>query len=214
MVLSLITLAATVPLLATSTMQLSDQANEKSKEGQQEIKTRKSRLAVRASARMSEKRKQQLADKVVVLKDGCLVLDDHQSSANCHSFTGYFLPFPEKDWDGLVTTINQENFLNWVYIDASTNQVKHGIRAEAQSQLTGPMDLRLCKNGEQRLTFEGWEGFVVVKEAPGLWALYFDEADDGLRDKAHGKAVVEVELIRMELDDYQPKEIQHDADDH
>ncbi len=213
MVLSLITLAATVPLLATSTMQLSDQAEKKSKEGHQEIKTRKCHLAVRASARMSERRKQQLADKMVVLKDGRLVLDD-QRSANHHPFTGYFLPFPEKEWDGLVTTINQENFLNWVYIDSSTLQVKHGIRAEAQSQLTGPMDLRLCKNGEQRLTFEGWEGFVVVKEAPGLWALYFDKTDNGLRDKAHGRAVVEVELIRMELDDYHPKETRHDADDH
>lgn len=211
MVLSIITLAATVPLLATSTMQLSNQAEKTSQQGEEATKRQKCHLSARASSRMSERRRQQLADKIVVLKDGRLVLEDkHQ--ANHHPLTGYFLPFPEKSYEGLVTTINKENFLNWVYVDSSTNQVKHGVRAEAQSHLTGPMDLKLCKNDEQRLTLEGWEGFVVVKEAPGLWALYFDKDDNALRDKVGGKAVVEVELVRMELDEYHPEEATHKSE--
>jgi hypothetical protein len=203
MVLSLITLAATVPLLATSTMQLSGQAEKTSKHGEEEIKTQKCHFSVRASRRMSEKRRQDLRDMVIVLREGRLFLD-HQKYTDCHPFTGYFLPYPEKTYDGLVTTINDENFLNWVYIESSTHCVKHGVRSEVQSQLTGPMELTFSKNGEKRLAFEGWEGFVVIEEEQGQWALYFDRDDNGLRDRAKGKPVVEVELIRMELDDYRP----------
>ena len=89
----------------------------------------------------------------------------------------------------------------------------HGIRSEAQSQLTGPMSLAFCPDGEKRLSFEGWEGFVAVEEEPGQWALYFDKDDNGLRDKATGKPVVEIELVRMELDDYKPtRKRQQDGD--
>ncbi|KIX07812.1 uncharacterized protein Z518_02466 [Rhinocladiella mackenziei CBS 650.93] len=197
MVLSLITLAATVPLLATSTMQLSDQANNTSSRGETEIKTQKCNFSVRASRRMSPKRRQELADRVLVLRDGRLVLD-HKLYGDYHPFTAYFLPYPEKSYDGLVTTVNDENFLNWVYIESSTHRVKHGIRAEAEPQLTGPMGLVFSRDGEKRLSFEGWEGFVVVEEEPGQWALYFDRDDNGLGDKAHGKPVIEVELIRLD----------------
>lgn len=200
MVLSIITLAAMAPLLATSTMQLSDQAQKRSDQGQQEMKRQKCHLAVRPSARMSTKRQQQLADRAVVLEDGRLVLSDQKIPGE-HLFTGYFLPFPKKQYDGLVTTINTDNFLNWVYIDHATFELRHGTRADTQSQLTGPMDLKLCKNGEPRLTFRNWEGFVAVEESPDRWALYFDVHDNGLGDKSHGKDVVEVELIRVDLDD-------------
>ena len=216
MVLGIITLAATVPLLATSSMQLSNQAEKTSQQGEETTKRQKCHFTARASSRMSDRRKQQLAGKVVALRDGRLVLDERKHVDDHHlahhPFTGYFLPFPEQSYDGLVTTINEENFLNWVYIDSSTHQVKHGVRTEAQPQLTGPMDLKTYKNGEQRLTFEGWEGFVVVKEAPGLWALYFDREDNALREHVHGKAVVEVELVRMELDDYHPTEATHSTE--
>ncbi|KIW19598.1 hypothetical protein PV08_00171 [Exophiala spinifera] len=200
MVLSVITLAVTAPLLATSTMQLSDQAQKRSDQGQQELKRQKCHLAVRASPRMSTNRREELANKVVVVRDGRLLLSDPKQATD-HPFTGYFLPFPETQYDGLVTTINNDNFLNWVYIDTTTFQLKHGTRADAQPQLTGPMDLKLCKNGERRLTFRDWEGFVAVEESPDRWALYFDVHDDGLEDKRLGKYVVEVELIRKDLDD-------------
>ncbi|KAK4938468.1 hypothetical protein LTR10_021097 [Elasticomyces elasticus] len=216
-VLSLITLAATVPLLATSSMQLSNQAEKTSQQGEETTKRQKCHLLGRASGRMRDRRKQQLAGKVIALRDGRFILDERKQADDHHlahhPFTGYFLPFPEKSYDGLVTTINEENFLNWVYIDSSTYQIKHGVRAEAQSQLTGPMNLKSYKNGEQRLTFEGWEGFVVVKEAPGLWALYFDKEDNALRDKVDGKAVVEIELVRMDLDEYHPMEAMHNTEE-
>lgn len=49
------------------------------------------------------------------------------------------------------------------------------------------------------MTLEGWEGFVVVEEDPGIWALYFDRDDNGLRSKvAQGTRVLEVELWRRE----------------
>jgi hypothetical protein len=212
MVLSLITLAATVPLLATSSMQLSQQAQNTSSSAQEDIKTQKCHFAVRASSRMSEKRKREFADMILVLKGGRIFLD-HKTYADHHPLTGYFLPFPEKDYDGLVTTINEENFLNWIYIGANTYRVKYGVRANAQSQLTGPMELIFTKDGEKRLAFEGWEGFVAVEEHPGDWSLYLDRDDDGLKDKAKDKAVVEVELVRMELDDYKPTQKRHSDDE-
>jgi hypothetical protein len=212
MVLSLITLAATVPLLATSTVQLSDQAEKTSEHGEEEIKTRKCHFSVRASRRMSDKRRQELADMVIVLREGRLFLD-HPKDTHYHPFTGYFLPYPKKSYDGLVTTINNENLLNWVYIESSTQLVKHGVRSEAQSQLTGPMGLKFSINGEKRLTFEGWEGFVVVEEEQGQWALYFDRDDNGLRNRVNGQHVVEVELIRMELDHYRPTETRQTIDE-
>jgi hypothetical protein len=49
------------------------------------------------------------------------------------------------------------------------------------------------------MTLEGWEGFVVVEEQPGSWALYFDRDDDGLKGKVGaGVRVLEVELWRRE----------------
>jgi len=212
MVLSLITLAATVPLLATSTMQLSETAQNTSNKAEEEIKTEKCHFAARASTRMNEKRRQQFAAMILVLKSGRVFLA-HQDYADHHPLTGYFLPFPEQSHEGLVTTINAENFLNWVYIGSSTYRVKHGVRVEAQAQLTGPMDLVTPKSGDKRLSFEGWEGFVAVEEEPDQWALYFDKDDNGLRDKAKGRPVVELELVRMDLDQYKPTKTSKTDDD-
>ena len=55
-----------------------------------------------------------------------------------------------------------------------------------------------AEDGEKRLMFDGWEGFVVVKVRRGEWALYFDKDDDGLKGKVGDHAVVEVELVRGE----------------
>jgi len=48
------------------------------------------------------------------------------------------------------------------------------------------------------MTFDGWEGFMVVQEEKNVWALYFDVEDDGLKGKAKGKRMLEVELARKE----------------
>ena len=55
------------------------------------------------------------------------------------------------------------------------------------------------------MTCEGWEGFCAVEELPGIWALYYDRDDDGLRSKvAMGTRVLEVELTRREKKEPKP----------
>ena len=114
-------------------------------------------------------------------------------------FEGYFLPFPSQDFgrrgEGLVSTINAERHLNWIYVDEKTHEVKYGVRLDAESHMVGPWD---CTRIDRRITLEGWEGFMAVKEAPGLWALYFDRDDDGLKTKVARRRILEVELSRKE----------------
>jgi hypothetical protein len=75
-VLSVITLAAVTPLLATSTLQLQDtaQKQQQSQQSQQsgpdeDLKTEKCHLRVKASERMSESRKEIVKDRIVVLRN-------------------------------------------------------------------------------------------------------------------------------------------------
>lgn len=53
-----------------------------------------------------------------------------------HPFEGYFLPFPNTDWgrrgEGLVSTINADRQLNWVYVDEETYEIKYGNRVESE----------------------------------------------------------------------------------
>ena len=90
--------------------------------------------------------------------------------------------------------------MNWIYIDQNTYEVKYGVRADAQPNLTGPFD---CTRQDRRLTFDKGEGFVAVKveegEEAGMWRVYFDVDDDMLRGKlGNGRKVLEVELCRWE----------------
>ncbi|ORY67732.1 uncharacterized protein BCR38DRAFT_483338 [Pseudomassariella vexata] len=125
-------------------------------------------------------------------------LESGQPARSPHPFAGYFLPYPDAGYEGLVSTITDEApILNWIYIDRETYEVKYGIRQFAQPNLTGPFD---CTRQDRRMTYEGWEGFVAVEEYPGTWALYFDRDDDGLRNKVpFGTRILEVELTRREL---------------
>ncbi|OCT50318.1 hypothetical protein CLCR_07615 [Cladophialophora carrionii] len=198
MVLSLITLAATVPLLATSTIQLQEQSQTKQEEAELKLKTEKCHLDGRATKRMTAKRQEQFRPMRVVLQDGYLLLEPRAASRK-HPFTGYLLPFPEKSYDGLVSTIDADNMLNWIFINKDSYRLQYGVRAEAQAQWTGPMKLVGDQN-EWRVAFDGWEGFVAVQEGEDCWALYFDKDDNGLADKVKGQAVVEIELIRSVLD--------------
>ena len=95
--------------------------------------------------------------------------------------------------------------LNWIYVDADTYEVKYGNKVETEGQLVGPWN---CTKLDRRMTFEGWEGFMAVKEGPDAWALYFDRGDDGLKGKVEGKKMLEIELTRKER-----KKIKAVADD-
>ena len=81
---------------------------------------------------------------------------------NDHPFTGYYLPYPEKDFDGVVSTTNKMNMLNWIYIDTSTYEIKYGVRAEADKHITGPMGILTLQDGEMRLICMQWEGLPAV----------------------------------------------------
>jgi hypothetical protein len=67
-----------------------------------------------------------------------------------HPFTGYFLPYPAKDFDGVVSTIDKMNMLNWIYIDSATCEVKYGVRVGADKHITGPMGILASPDGKMR----------------------------------------------------------------
>ncbi|KAF4472102.1 hypothetical protein FALBO_1014 [Fusarium albosuccineum] len=157
-------------------------------------------------------RSRDINNKLVVLKDGKLYIanehplynhDPKNNVSKGYAFSGYFLPYPDSEYEGLVTTISDDPpFLNWIYVDKKTYEVKYGVRDAAQPHITGPFD---CTKQDRRMTCEGWEGFCAVEELPGIWALYYDRDDDGLKSKvAMGTRVLEVELTRREKKEPKP----------
>lgn len=87
--------------------------------------------------------------------------------------------------------------LNWIYVDKDTFEVKYGLKKDTIGQHVGPWNVTPI---DRRLNFDGWEGFTVVEEHPGEWALYFDMNDDGLEGKVGlDKRIMEVELSRKEI---------------
>ena len=118
-----------------------------------------------------------------------------------HPFAGYYLPHPQHNWgwqgEGFVSTIGPgPPQLNWIYVDKDTNEVKYGNKIEVGDHIVGPWN---CTKIDRRVTFEGWEGFLAVKEKPDTWALYFDRDDDGLKGKVSKRRILEVELTRKEM---------------
>jgi hypothetical protein len=85
--------------------------------------------------------------------------------------------------------------LNWVYVDRETYELKYGNRIESEPHLVGPWD---CTKIDRRITLEGWEGFMAVREGHGVWSLYFDRDDNGLEGKVGQKKILEIELTRKE----------------
>ncbi|GAB7346845.1 hypothetical protein MBLNU459_g1931t1 [Dothideomycetes sp. NU459] len=210
MVLGIITAIAAAPAIIGTTEAVRQGQRQNARE---EHRGRKSNLTVTLPVRNSYSSRFDGA--LVVLKDNKLWIDTEHSRLGMvqgHPFTGYYLPYPDTEevWrkagfkgEGLVTTISVDPpFLNWVYVDRITHEIKYGVRAEAQPQIVGPWD---CTPVDKRLTLEGWEGFIAVEEEDGsdLWALYFDREDDGLRSKdrigVKGKRMLAVEIWRKEL---------------
>jgi hypothetical protein len=168
-----------------------------SQEKREEHRARRCNLI--ATCVKSSVRSRELDGRMVVLRNGKLYIDTgtEDGAPLGHPYTGYYLPYPDSEHEGLVTTITDvAPIMNWVYIDKDTHEAKYGVRVDAQPNLTGPFS---CTRQDRRLTYAGWEGWCAVEEAPGLWAVYFDVSDDGLRAKvAPGTRVLEIELCRKE----------------
>ncbi|TDZ24066.1 hypothetical protein Cob_v003316 [Colletotrichum orbiculare MAFF 240422] len=143
-----------------------------------EHRSRKNNLLIRC--RKSTRYSPDIEGKHVVLSGDKLFVDTglDPDSAFGFPFTGYFLPYPEAQHEGLVSMICEEPpIMNWIYVDRDTHEVKQ----------------------DKRLTFAGWEGFYVVKTGD-FWALYFDVEQDGLKAKlGEDITALAVDLVRVEM---------------
>ncbi|CAO2655783.1 Nn.00g045860.m01.CDS01 [Neocucurbitaria sp. VM-36] len=194
MVLSVLIAVITAPGLLGSQEAI---RQSQSKEKREEHRARRCNLI--ATCVKSSQRSREINGRPIVLRDGKLWVDTGtEDGSPCgHPYAGYYLPYPDSKYEGLVTTITDvAPIMNWIYIDKNTHEIKYGVRADAQPNLTGPFD---CTRQDRRLTFDGWEGWCAVEEYPGQWSLYFDVDDDGLQAKiAPGTKVLEIELSRKE----------------
>jgi len=196
MVLGILTAIAACPAIIGTTEAVRQGQKKSAKEQHRGVK---SNLIV--SCRSLSAIASQINGGSVVLRDHKLYITTPAAEAPAsHQFAGYFLPFPEQNWgrkgEGLVSTISDEPpQLNWIYMDQDTYELKYGNRIESEPHLVGPWD---CTRIDKRLTLEGWEGFMAVREQKGIWSLYFDQEDNGLKGKVFKKTMLEVELTRKE----------------
>lgn len=106
----------------------------------------------------------------MILKDKKFYIDTRRDVRDEEHYpaTVNYLEYPGKKegWrkagyalgEGMVTMINDERFLNWVYVDSDTHEVKYGVRKESESHIVGPWDQTKI---EHRLTLNAWEGFIA-----------------------------------------------------
>lgn len=166
------------------------------------------------------RKRDQVHGTMVVLRDGKLWLAPKDTktkapqpmegeSKACHPFTGFYLDYAgdKPDVDpmferlnrppkirGLVSTISKSPpTLNWIYVDRRTMEVKYGNREKSQGHILGPFG---WTEDEVGLTLEQWEGFVAVEERKDVWALYYDQNDDGLKDTVTRTRVLQCSLER------------------
>ncbi|KAG6360880.1 hypothetical protein INS49_011947 [Diaporthe citri] len=162
----------------------------------QEHRSRKNNLVVHCTK--SSRYSPLLEGKHVILSGDKLYIDTgtEYDIPFGHRFAGYFLPFPETQHEGLVSTIMDDPpIMNWIYIDRQTYEVKFGTRDWAEPNFKAPFD---CTRQDRRLTLGGWEGFIAVEEG-NFWALYFDVENNRLQSKIpEGTPLLEVELQRIE----------------
>ncbi|KAI0130065.1 hypothetical protein BJ170DRAFT_681537 [Xylariales sp. AK1849] len=200
MVLSMLLALTTCPAMLGSQEAIRDSQSKTRKDEHRSQRCNLMVTCLKPSTRSGE-----LNNRTIVLRDSKLFIhtdtglhgnNDNGPAANPHQFAGYFLPYPDTRYEGLVSTITDEApILNWIYVDRNSYEVKYGLRVTAQPHLTGPFD---CTRQDRRLIFDSWEGFAAVEEEPGVWALYFDYEDDGLSKISSEKRVLEVELTRRE----------------
>nr|POE65886.1 hypothetical protein CFP56_57576 [Quercus suber] len=209
MVFGIITAVAACPAIIGTTEAV---RHGQKKNNREEHRGRKYHLAVTLTRR--SRYCEQFDGATIVLKDAKLYVDTRRDAREVHwPATTNYLDYPgerRQVWkkagyargEGFVTTINAERFLNWVYVDKDSHEVKYGVREQSEPHLVGPWD---CTQVERRLTFAGWEGFIAVQETDGdeMWALYFDCDDDGLTGNGRvgndGKRMLEVDVWRKEM---------------
>ncbi|KAM0802638.1 hypothetical protein BDR22DRAFT_802901 [Usnea florida] len=208
MVLGLLTAIAACPAIIGTTEAVRSGQNKNAKEKHRGQKTNLIATCAKQSSQSA-----QINGGLVVLKNHKLYIqiaqdldvppdDDLEFEEPAgHPFAGYYLPHPQHNWgwqgEGFVSTIGPgPPQLNWIYVDKDTNEVKYGNKVEVGDHIVGPWN---CTKVDRRVTFEGWEGFLAVKEKPDTWALYFDREDDGLKGKVSKRRILEVELTRKEM---------------
>lgn len=209
MVFGLIALVGSIPLTVTSVLTLQEQTEAKDSDGPSaEWMRDKCHMRCRATERTPKDRKEMFEGSRVVLSEGRLYVQlSTYQGPHLHPFSGYYLPFPNSNFEGIVSTISDNPpQLNWIYLDTDSDvfHFSHGLRVEAEEGLTGPWGASVCPDGEKRYLFENWEGFIAVEneDSPGLWKLCFDKHDNGLEGKIRkGQRTVEVELIRESMED-------------
>ncbi|KAJ4290965.1 hypothetical protein N0V90_010161 [Kalmusia sp. IMI 367209] len=146
-------------------------------------------------------RAREINDEPLVLRDGRIFIDSGTQDCDVEETLcmacGYYLPYPDSAYEGLVTKISMNQpIMNWMYVDAETQQLRYGVRKDADGNITGPFD---CTSHSRRVTLFKWEGWCAVEEKPNEWAVYFDVEDDGLRRIIpRGMRVLEIELERRE----------------
>ncbi|KAK5725245.1 hypothetical protein LTR17_013114 [Elasticomyces elasticus] len=187
MVLGILTAIAAAPAIVGTTEAVRQGQKNNSRESH---RGRKTNLSV-TLLRRSSTRHAALNDALVVLKDNKLYVDARPD-----------VP----DGNRLLPTLASRNPSRRVAAarlrSCTTHEVKYGVRAEAEQHKVGPWD---CTKVEKRLTFDGREGFMAVEEEEGrgLWGLYFDCDDDGLRGEdqpgKEGKMIVQLEVWRKEI---------------
>ncbi|KAK0232179.1 hypothetical protein EDD85DRAFT_774900 [Armillaria nabsnona] len=140
--------------------------------------------------------------KQVVLRDHKLYLADpdmEKRKEGGHGFAGFFIQYP---WNskpmGLVSTIQPDPpELNWIYVDKDTLVVTYGGKTQSLPHIVGPWD---WTENQEKMTFEGWEGFVAMEESEGIWVLCYDQDEDLLVGVKGDKRVQECTLTRKVLD--------------
>jgi len=112
-------------------------------------------------------------------------------------FNGGFYTHPAfapDNTSGMVTVTGENPpTLRWVFLDSGTHEMRWGSRPDSEGHICGPFD---WTKDEQRVTLEGWEGWLAVRfpddeqqeeleaqldvdDGRGIWRLYFDQHDDG-----------------------------------
>jgi hypothetical protein len=191
-------------MTATSVLALQSQAeNTKSQGTDAEGKTEKCHMRCRPTARTLKDCKELFGHSRIVLRGGKLYVQlSEYDGPPLHLFSGYYLPYPDFNFEGLVSTVlRNPPQLNWIYLNTESLQIGHGLRAEAEKGLTGSWGIRVCCDGEKRFLFEKCEGFIAVEDEPGLWGLCFDRYNDGLKGRIdEGYRTTEIELVREEME--------------